>query len=53
MKKKQPFNPVAAMMAIEGALKERKSIKPILKQLQATMETPGEAKARIERTKED
>ena len=48
MKKKQPFNPVAAMMAIENALQDRKRIGPVLEQLQAEMETPDEAKERIE-----
>ena len=47
MAKKQ-FDAFAAWRALEDAVAERKPIRPVLERLQAEMETPAEAKARIE-----
>ena len=47
---KKKFSPFEAMMAIERAVTDgKKPIGPVLEKLRAEMETPDEAKKRIEK----
>ena len=48
-KKKQPFNEVKAWRTLEDAVAEKAQIAPVLKKLQAEMETSEEAKERIDK----